>query len=73
MCRLAGCHVEISVSIPSFQDRRSGQDLWSAELAAALAPFAEDTASLGRLGRHDDFDKDYSNLAYRSANPRQQD
>jgi hypothetical protein len=44
--------------------------LWSAELAAALAPFAEDTASLGRLGRHDDFDKDYSNLAYRSANPR---
>jgi hypothetical protein len=51
--------------IPSFQDRRSGQDVWSAELAAALALFAEDTGSLVRLGRHDDFDKDY-----RSTNPR---
>jgi hypothetical protein len=65
MCRLAGCHVKISVLVPSFQDRRSGQDLWSAELAAALALFAEDTGSLVGLGRHDDFDKDY-----RSTNPR---
>ena len=45
----------------------SFQDLgWPAELVAALAPFAEDNGSWGRSSRHDDFDKDYGNQAYRS-------
>ena len=69
-CRLPGCRVEICVFIPSLQDLRSGQDLWFAELAAALAPFAEDTGSRGRLSRHEGFDKDYSNPAFCSTNPR---
>ena len=53
------------ISCASFQDLG-----WTAELAAALAPFAEDDGSKKRSSRHDNFDEYYSNQAYGSLNPR---